>query len=204
LLRYNLANVLLTEAPLKSHRPAVLAFALYVLFGAPQATTISADQSSDNSARPEDMKRLQDDLAGTWTIRETDEPTSTSGKPLFGEGTETYRTEKGGMPMVEEYHSMIAGKEATETAYFWFDASAHRLKGLWCAPTNGEGCGPFRIQRKGNLWIMEGEFVAGGERLAWHETYEKPGLDAFTQVLRIGKPGGELKLAATIHATRQK
>jgi len=168
-------------------------------FGHRSGTALSSAASTKD-----DMKAFEQEFAGSWDIRETDEPSAADQKPLTGTGTELYRAEPGGMPFVEQYHSDIDGRKATESAYFWWDASAKKLRGLWCSTFNDEGCSPFQYHREGNGWLMEGEYVSKNERFAWRESFTKEGPDAFRQILTIGKPGAELKPAATIHATRRK
>lgn len=164
----------------------------------------SATHDASRTASQEDMRALAADFGGTWNIQESDDPALPGEKPLTGAGTESYSAEPGGMPFVERYHSMIGGQEAYETAYFWWDAGAKDLRGLWCSSFNGEGCSPFRFWREGNKWVMAGEYLSKGERLAWRENFVKQGPDAFVQTLEIGKRGEALKPAATINATRSR
>jgi len=159
---------------------------------------------ASDSPSPGDLQKIQSEFAGTWAIQEKGEPTEKDRKGATGEGTEVWRTEKGGMPFVEEYHCKFPAEEAHDTAYFWWDSNTKQTRGLWCADFNGEGCSNFFVRRDGESWVLDGEFVNRGERLAWHEVFSKKGADAFLQTLDMGKPDSTLKHESTIHGTRIK
>ena len=60
---------------------------------------VTVTTRADDPAISPEMRRLADLFAGTWFITET----SASGRTVHGE--EVWRTEPGGMPLVEQYHS---------------------------------------------------------------------------------------------------
>jgi len=147
------------------------------------------------------MKRLAQALKGAWSTTIKDEPTPENPKGETYAGREVW-SEPGGGPLIEQYHAQPSSGEDLETALFWWDVKTHKYKGLWCAAINDEGCNGFQATWKEKDFVNDGEWLYHGKRLSWRDVFTFPTSDSFVQTLYIGEPGGELKLASTIHAMR--
>jgi len=150
------------------------------------------------------MQKLTEALTGKWTIEETSAPVSEQAKAITSHGTEVWATKAGGMPFTEEYHANGPDGGQDDHAFFWWDASDNKLKGLFCASFNTEGCSPFSVAWKEGQFVMTGEYQSGTKTIAWTENFKLAGKDAFTQTLYQGIKDHPQQLVSTIHATRMK
>jgi len=150
------------------------------------------------------MQKLTEALTGKWTIAETSAPVSEQAKAVTSQGTEVWATKTGGIPFTEEYHSTGPDGSQDDYGFFWWDASDDKLKGLFCAPFNTEGCSPFSVDWAEGQFVMTGEYKSGAKTIAWTEKFKLSGKDSFTQTLYQGIKDHPQQLVSTIHATRMK
>ena len=142
------------------------------------------------------MRRIVTQFAGTWEI--TDQ--GSDGQII--RGTESWRANASGIPLIEEYHAKSAtGEDLFDTAMIWWDASANRYHGRWCADFVDTGCSSFSVSWSGERVEMAGAYTQGGKPITWHELFVFDTPTSFTQTLRIGP---RQKLVSTILATRVK
>ena len=150
------------------------------------------------------MQRLSEALTGKWTIEETSAPISEQARTITSHGTEVWATKPGGIPLTEEYHANGPDGDQDDHAFFWWDASDYKLKGMFCAAFNTEGCSPFSVDWKDGQFVITGEYKSGTKSIAWTQKIKMSGADAFTQTIYQGIKEHAQQLAATIHATRMK
>jgi len=150
------------------------------------------------------MQKLADALSGKWTIEETSAPISDQTKSVTSHGTEVWSTKPGGIPFTEEYHSVGLDGDQYDHAFFWWDASDNKLKGMFCAAFNTEGCSPFVVSWKDDQFVMTGEYKSDYKVIGWTENFKMSGADTFTQTLYQGVKDHPQQLMSTIHATRAK
>jgi hypothetical protein len=169
-----------------------------------------------------EMQKLAAVFSGRWTISDKSEPSPQYPNGLTRSGEELWYTLAGGTPLIEEYHSKSpAGTDEHDTAAFWWDATAHKYVGLFCADFVDQGCalfdivwqtsghlrvgkdnGPFSEAQKQDQIIMSGEYLQNGRKYAWREIFVFATTTTFTQTLFLGEEGHELKRAAVISANR--
>ena len=169
-----------------------------------------------------EMQKLAEVFSGRWMINDKSEPSPQYPNGLTRSGEEVWHTLAGGIPLVEEYRSKSPdGKDEYDTAVFWWDATDHRYRGLFCADFVDQGCAAFDIvwqtighkkvgddtrppsnTEEQDQIIMSGEYLQAGRRYAWKETFVFSTPTTFTQVLFVGEANHELKRLAVISATR--
>ena len=148
------------------------------------------------------MQRVMEALVGTWSISEITIPSPGAPARSTHSGTEVWQTATGGMTLIEENETRLPGGDAHDTAVLWWDGKAQRIRGIWCADINSEGCSSFTVSWESPNLIMMGEWEDEGGRHAWKEEFAFAGPDSFTQTLLVGPPGGDLKRVSVIHAKR--
>ena len=170
-----------------------------------------------------EMQMLAAAFSGRWTITDKSEPSTTYPNGLTRMGEEDWHTLAGGIPLIEEYRSKAPdGAEEFDTAAFWWDQSAHKYAGLFCARTVDEGCAPFAIvwgksthKAKGaqnatvsgipqGEVVMSGEYRQNGKRQVWREVFVFSTADNFVQTLFMGDDANNLQRVAIISAARVK
>jgi ketosteroid isomerase-like protein len=135
-----------------------------------------------------DFQKIVSTLSGKWSIRETSDHGETTGEELWQGGSS-------GMPLVEDFRATSAtGEKSTDYAATWWDSKAKKIRGVWCAEFNDQGCTPFE---------MTGEYDARGKTTAWRELFHVTSSTTFTQILYMGTPGGDLKKVSTIVAEKK-
>jgi len=162
----------------------------------------AAQQAPDTSPHVPEMDKLVHALAGGWSITENDEPSPQIPNGETYQGKEVWSEQPGGGPVMEQFHAQPASGDEYETAVFWWDGKAHKLRGLWCARINDEGCNGFTAKWVGNKFVNDGVWEYGGKKRTWREVFEFPTPDSFVQKLYIGDPGAKQKLVSTIHGAR--
>jgi hypothetical protein len=136
-------------------------------------------------------------LSGKWSIRVSSDHGETTGDELWQGGTE-------GMPLTEEFRATTAtGDKSTDYAAVWWDGRAKKVRGIWCADFNDQGCTPFEVTWHGSDIEMTGEYESKGKRTAWKEIFHVTSATTFTQTLYMGTPGKELKKVSTIVAQKK-
>jgi hypothetical protein len=136
-------------------------------------------------------------LSGKWSIRETSDHGETAGEELWQGGTS-------GMPLTEEFRAItVSGEKLTDYAAVWWDGKAKKVRGIWCADFNDQGCTPFEVTSRGSDIEMKGEYDSKGKSTAWKEIFHITSVTTFTQTLYMGAPGEELKKVSTIVAERK-
>jgi hypothetical protein len=143
------------------------------------------------------FRRVVSALSGKWSIRETSDHGETTGEEVWQGGT-------GGMPLTEEFRATTAsGEKLTDYAAVWRDGKAKKVRGIWCADFNDQGCTPFEVTSRGSDIEMAGEYEGKGKPTAWKEVFHVTSPTSFTQILYMGTLGGELKKVSTIVAERK-
>jgi hypothetical protein len=152
------------------------------------------------------MERISSAFAGRWTIVDSSERSSHGAKQPPRNGEEYWHTLVGGAPLIEEYRSQaVDGTWEYDTAAIWWDAAAHRYRGIYCADFLDHGCDNFDIQLQAKTngpVVMSGSYTQKTKSHRWREVFEFPTPTNFTQRLYVGEEGSKLKLVATIQATR--
>jgi hypothetical protein len=144
-----------------------------------------------------DFRKVVSALSGKWSIRETSDRGETTGEEVWQGGT-------GGMPLTEEFRATTAsGEQLTDYAAVWRDGKTKKVRGIWCADFNDQGCTPFEVTSRGSDIEMKGEYDSKGKSTAWKEIFHIISVTTFTQTLYMGAPGEELKKVSTIVAERK-
>jgi ketosteroid isomerase-like protein len=152
---------------------------------------------SAQGAADGDFRKIVSALSGKWSIRETSDNGSTTGE-------EVWQTGPGGMPLVEEFRaSKASGEKLNDYAAVWWDSKTKKIRGVWCADFNDQGCTPFEVTWRGSDIEMAGEYDGRGKATAWREVFHVTSLTSFTQILYMGTPGEELKKVSTIVAEKK-
>lgn len=152
----------------------------------------SAQDQSDTNFR-----KVVSALSGTWSIRETSDHGETTGEEIWQGGT-------GGIPLTEDFRATTAsGEKLTDYAAVWRDGKAEKVRGIWCADFNDQGCTPFEVTSRGSDLEMTGEYESKGKSTAWKEVFHVTSETTFTQTLYMGTPGEELKKVSTIVAEKK-
>jgi hypothetical protein len=149
------------------------------------------DQSDPN------FRKVVSALSGKWSIRETSDHGETTGEEIWQGGT-------GGIPLTEDFRATTAsGEQLTDYAAVWRDGKTEKVRGVWCADFNDQGCTPFEVTSRDSDIEMKGEYDSKGKSIAWKEIFHITSATTFTQTLYMGAPGGELKKVSTIVAERK-
>jgi hypothetical protein len=152
------------------------------------------------------MEKIASVFAGHWSIVDASVPTPGQPKKPLRYGQEHWHTLAGGAPLIEEYRSQ--GTDGTweyDTAAIWWDAAEQKYRGLFCADFLDRGCDAFDVDWRGetsHLIVMSGSYTQKGKRYRWRENFVFSTAASFTQSLYIAEEGSELRLVATIVATR--
>jgi hypothetical protein len=143
------------------------------------------------------FRKIVSALSGKWLIRETSDHGETTGEEI-GQG----RT--AGIPLTEEFRAITAsGEKSTDYAAVWWDGKGKKVRGIWCADFNDQGCTPFEVTLRGSDIEMKGDYDSKGKSTVWKEIFQVTSATTFTQILYIGAPGEELKKVSTIVAERK-
>jgi hypothetical protein len=149
------------------------------------------DQSETN------FRKVVTALSGKWSIRETSDHGETKGEEVWQGGTN-------GMPLTEEFRATTAsGEKLTDYAAVWWDGKVKKVRGIWCADFNDQGCTPFEVSLRGSDIEMTGEYESKGKSTAWKEIFHITSATTLTQTLYMSAPGEELKKVSTIIAERK-
>ena len=161
------------------------------------AGLISAVASSAEEQGETSFRTIVSALSGKWSIRETSDHGETTGEEVWQGGA-------GGMPLTEEFRATTAsGDRSTDYAAGWWDGKAKKVRGIWCADFNDQGCTPFEVTSRGSDIEMTGEYESKGKSTRWKEIFDVTSATTFTQTLYLGTPGGELKKVSTIVAEKK-
>jgi len=161
------------------------------------AGLISAVASSAEEQGETSFRTIVSALSGKWSIRETSDHGETTGEEVWQGGA-------GGMPLTEEFRATTAsGDRSTDYAAGWWDGKAKKVRGIWCADFNDQGCTPFEVTSRGSDIEMTGQYDSKGKSTAWKEIFHITSATTFTQTLYMGAPGKELKKVSTIVAERK-
>ncbi len=164
---------------------------IWVLISAQISSGAPEDQT------PPEFRKVVSALSGKWSIHESSDKGETSGE-------EVWQTGPGGMPFVEEFRASTAsGEKSNDYAVVWWDSKAKKVRGIWCADFNDQGCTPFEVTWRGDDIEMAGEHEARGKAIRWKEIFHVTSPSGFTQVLYKGTPGEELKKVSTIIADKK-
>ena len=162
-----------------------------VLISAAVLPCAAQDQGETN------FQKVVSALSGKWSIRETSDHDETTGEEVWQGGA-------GGMPFTEEFRaSMSTGEKLNDYAAVWWDNKDKKIRGVWCADFNDQGCTPFEVTSRGSDIEMTGQYDSKGKSTAWKEIFHITSATTFTQTLYMGAPGEELKKVSTIVAERK-
>lgn len=162
-----------------------------VLISAAVLACAAQDQGETN------LRKVVSALSGKWSISETSDHGETTGEEVWQGGTD-------GMPLTEEFRAITAsGDKLSDYAAVWWDGKTKKLRGIWCAAFNDQGCTPFEVTSRGSDIEMKGDYDSKGKSTAWREIFHITSATAFTQTLYMGPPGGELKKVSSIVAERK-
>ena len=176
----------------------VLIAVVSVLGNAQQQGTPVLSSTSEITRVPMQLQAIVNANAGTWSITWIDKD-----KQVIGDGEEVWKIAPGGSAFIEENRSKVNGKSTEDYAAMWWDSKARKVHGIWCDPTiNDEGCSGFDVTVEGKDVVLTGEWEYQAKRQAWREVLSSKKV-AMTQILYIGEPGKELKLASTIRGKKQ-
>jgi len=143
------------------------------------------------------FRKVVNALSGMWSIRETSDHGEATGEEVWQGGT-------GGMPLTEEFRVVTtSGDKLSDYAAVWWDSKAKKVRGIWCADFNNQGCTPFEVTSRDSDIEMKGEYDSKGKSIAWKENFHITSATTFTQTLYMGTPGEELKKVSTIVAKRK-
>ena len=98
---------------------------------------------------------------------------------------------------------MSTGEKLNDYAAVWWDNKDKKIRGVWCADVNDQGCTPFEVTLRGSDIEMKGGYNSKGKSTAWKEIFHITSATTFTQTLYMGAPGEELKKVSTIVAERK-
>src|SRR4029453_380523 len=144
-----------------------------------------------------EFQRIVNALSGKWSIREISDKGTTTGE-------EVWQTGPGRMPLIEEVRASTAvGEKLNDYAAVWWDGKAKRIRGVWCADFNDQGCTMFEARCRGNDIEMAGEYSSKGRANAWRELFHLTSATTFTQTLYMGAPGEEFKKVSGIVAIKE-
>ena len=145
-----------------------------------------------------DFQKLVSALSAKWSIHETGDNGATTGEEVWQPGP-------GGMPLIEDFRARTAsGEQLNDYAVVWWDNKAKKIRGVWCADFNDQGCTPLEVRWRGSDIEMVGEYDGRGKATAWKEVFHMTSPTSFTQILYMGTPGGELKKVSTIVAEKKR
>ena len=108
------------------------------------------------------------------------------------------------MPLTEEFRATTAsGEKLTDYAAIWWDGKAKKVRGIWCADFNDQGCTSFDVTLRGSDIEMQGKYDSKGKSTAWKEVFHITSASTFIQTLYMGASGEGLKKLSTIVAERK-
>ena len=165
---------------------------------AAEAEASASDQLRARIAPHNEMQQLSHVFAGRWSGKITSDP----GSRQEGTADEIWRLSPDQLTLVEENHMNTAKGDSYDYAALWWNPKAHKYEGIWCAEINDEGCSGFDATLKDNQVEMTGEWEQKGHRRTWREVFARPDQSSSIQTLDIGEPGGELKRASAIRASK--
>ncbi|MGA3210759.1 MAG: hypothetical protein ABSD20_05580 [Terriglobales bacterium] len=179
--------------------------------GQQQSGTSGGRQSVQNAAaHPPEPKpsqqitKLLQAFAGTWSIKEKLAPDAASPNGAKGAGKIVWAAGPGGYSVVENYRSKEDGRTITGLGVFWWDEAAQGYRTMWCDSTNPGGCINFKNVAKwdGSHLVLIEPYEVNGKKVVFKEVFSDITPTAFTQTLYGGEEGGELKIDQTIRATK--
>jgi hypothetical protein len=143
------------------------------------------------------LRKVVSALSGKWSIRETSDHGETTGEEVWQGGMD-------GMPLTEEFRAITtSGDKLSDYAAVWWDDKAKKVRGIWCADFNDQGCTPFEVTSRGSDIEMKGEYDSKGRPTAWKELFHPTSATTFIQTLYMGTPGEELNKVSTIVAEKK-
>ena len=97
-----------------------------------------------------------------------------------------------------------SGDTSADYAALWWDGKAKKVRGIWCADFNDQGCTPFEATSLGSDIEMKGEYESKGKSTRWKELFNVTSATTFTQTLYLGTPGEELKRSPSLSPRRSR
>src|SRR5436309_14292366 len=113
--------------------PILLAAALSASVALAQQTK---EKPASQPAMPQpghEMQKLVSVFEGTWSLRETYEPSERTPGGGAGQGQQIWRAGPGGSSLIEDYHSKNPNGEASGLSVTWWDEKAQGYRAIWCA-----------------------------------------------------------------------
>ena len=151
-----------------------------------------------------EMQRLNNRLAGRWSIGQAFEPRGGMPKGAVGQGTEVWRPGPGALSLVEEIQTRVGDREFSGLGVIWWDTQAQGYRVVWCGSANPRGCVVMSklAHWESDQFVVGDEFERDGRKVVYREVFSDFTPDSFTQTIYEGESGGELRRKLTIHATK--
>jgi hypothetical protein len=162
---------------------------------------------TDAPPPPAEMQSLAKALVGKWSTTYKFQPSGKSSSGGTGTGEEIWRTGPGGYVLMEEEHIRTPDGDRFLFALHWWDKSTNSLRGMLCNNSGPAACNVDSYFNSSLKWdgkrlVIDLEFPQNGKKMLWHEIWSDITDTSFTQTGEIGEVGGPLKLAVSIHGTK--
>jgi len=161
------------------------------------------------AAQPETSLNLpgpgvQQMLLGNWSTKIQYEASKEMPRGGTASGDEKWYPGPGGRSLIEEYREDGVAGDITGWGVIWWDAQAKGYHVVWCESTNPNGCAaPSGLAHwEGEQLVLVSEDGANGGKAKFKEVFSQITSSSFKQTIYLGDASGELRLLATIYATR--
>jgi hypothetical protein len=143
-------------------------------------------------------------MLGTYSTRIEYPPDQKMPKGAVASGTEIWRPGPGGYSVVEEYHEQGPAGNTEGFAIAWWDQQAQGQRFVWCDSTSPKSCSLSKSVAKweGDRLVYVEEEEISGKKVVRSEIFSDITATSFTQTLKDGPSGAELRTVVTIHATK--
>jgi hypothetical protein len=160
-------------------------------------------QPSPGKISPE-MQKFFNAFVGSWSLRETIEPSESAPNGGTGSGEVVFRPGPGGNSIIEEIRLVEPTGKSIGLGLGWWDEKARGYRTVWCENGNPGGCIVMAHLAKweSDQFVAGDEFERNGKKFVFKEVLSDITPTSYTQTLYQGEAGKELKKLATIHATR--
>ena len=156
-----------------------------------------------------EMQKLSKMLAGTYTTKETHEPSPFMPQGGAGTGEAKFFPGPGGFSLIETYASKSGpmGAKFRGHGVIWYDAKAGGYRSLWCdsmSPACEVG-GITKWEGDKLTGTSESELMAemmGGKKVTYKESMSGFSPEGFRMDMEMSTEGGPMKHVMTIEYTR--
>ena len=135
-----------------------------------------------------EMQRFFNAFAGSWSLRETIEPTESAPNGGTGSGEVVLRPGPGGNSIIEEIHLTEPSGELSGLGLAWWDEKARGYRTVWCENGNPGGCVVMAHLAKweGDQFVASDEFEKDGKKFIFKEVLSEITPTSYTQTLLSG------------------